>query len=166
MPLIECFQVALSRLFPDLTGGKSVNNDETDLSDVHESPRAAEKRPGEDLEISNAKHQKIDDENRCSSIKYDDVIKLSHGFGSLGEKQFADHMRSSLTLFIKLLKPPSQESSTLGPEVALTALSTLCIIFCRYPHMDLSIQIFHQMYEWVPWVCEQVGCQLCMSFKL
>ncbi|XP_075094243.1 serine/threonine-protein kinase ATR-like isoform X1 [Nicotiana tabacum] len=155
MPLIECFQVALSRLFPDLTGGKSVNNDETDLSDVHESPRAAEKRPGEDLEISNAKHQKIDDENRCSSIKYDDVIKLSHGFGSLGEKQFADHMRSSLTLFIKLLKPPSQESSTLGPEVALTALSTLCIIFCRYPHMDLSIQIFHQMYEWVPWVCEQ-----------
>lgn len=162
MPLIECFQVALSRLFPDLTRGESVNNGGKGLSDVHESPRAAEKRPGEDLEISNAKHQKIDDENRYSSMKYEDVIQLSYGFGSLGEKQYADHMHNSLTLFIKLLKPPSQESSSLGPEVALTALSTLCIVFCRYPQAELSIQIFHQMNEWVPWVCEEVGGQLGM----
>ncbi|XP_055815485.1 serine/threonine-protein kinase ATR isoform X2 [Solanum dulcamara] len=157
MPLIECFQVALSRLFPDLTRGESVNNGVKGLSDVHESPRAAEKRPGEDLEISNAKHQKIDGENRYSSMKYEDVIQLSYGFGSLGEKQYADHMHNSLTLFIKLLKPPSQESSSLGPEVALTALSTLCIVFCRYPQAELSIQIFHQMNEWVPWVCEEAN---------
>ncbi|MCD7463303.1 hypothetical protein HAX54_050313 [Datura stramonium] len=155
MPLIECFRVALSRLFPDLTGGESVNNGGKGLSDVHESPRAAEKRPGEELEISNVKHQKIDDGNRYSSMKYEDVIKLSYGFGSLGEKQYADHMHNSLTLFIKLLNPPSQESSSLGPEVALTALSTLCIVFCRYPQAQLSIQIFHRMYEWVPWVCEE-----------
>ncbi|XP_059314440.1 serine/threonine-protein kinase ATR isoform X2 [Lycium ferocissimum] len=155
MPLIECFQVALSKLFPDLSGVESVTNDGKGLSDVHESPRIAEKRPGEYLEISNAKHQKIDDENRYSSTNYEDVIKLSYGFSSLGKKQYADHMHNSLTRFIKLLKPPSQESSSLGPEVALTALSTLCIVFCRHPQAELSIQIFHQMYEWVPWLCEE-----------
>ncbi|KAH0698336.1 hypothetical protein KY290_016254 [Solanum tuberosum] len=155
LPLIECFQVALSRIFPDLARGESVNNGGKGLSDVHENPRAAEKRPGEDLESSNAKHQKIDDENRYSSMKYEDVI--SYGFGSLGEKQYADHMHNSLTLFIKLLKPPSQESSSLGPEIALTALSTLCIAFCRYPQAELSIQIFRQMYEWIPWVCEEAN---------
>ncbi|PHT64079.1 Serine/threonine-protein kinase ATR [Capsicum annuum] len=159
-PLIQCFQVALCRLFPDLTGGESVNNGGKGLSEVHESPRTAEKRPGEDLDISNAKHQKIDDENRHSSMKSDDMIKLSYAFVSLGEKQYADHMHNSLTWFVKLLKPPSQESSSLGPEVALTALSTLCIVFCRYPQVELSIQIFHQMYEWVPWVCEEANQKL------
>ncbi|CAN4107316.1 unnamed protein product [Withania somnifera] len=134
MPLVECFQVALSRLFPDLTGVESVNNGGKGLSDVHEN--------------SNAKHQKIDDENRYSSMKYKNVIKFSYGFGSLGEKQYSDHMHNSLTLFVKLLKPPSPESSSLGPEVALTALSTLCIVFCRYPQAELSIQIFCKMYEW------------------
>ncbi|CAN4112596.1 unnamed protein product [Withania somnifera] len=166
MPLVECFQVALSRLFPDLTGGESVNNGVKGLFDVHESPRAAEKRPGEDLEISNSKHQKINDENRYSSMKYEDVTKLGYGIGSLGEKQYADHMLNTLTLFIKLLKPPSQDSSSLGPEVSLTALSTLCIVFCRYPQAELSIQIFHQMYEWVPWVCEEANQKLSIPIDL
>lgn len=163
MPLIECFQVALSRIFPGLTRDERVNNGGKGLSDVHEHLRAAEKRPGEDLESLNAKHLKIfDDENRYSSIKYEDVIKLSYGFGYLGEKQYADHMHNSLTLFIELLKPPSQESSSLGPEIALTALSTLCIAFCRYPQAELSLQIFRQIFEWIPWVCEEVGGQFCL----
>ncbi|XP_019067489.2 serine/threonine-protein kinase ATR isoform X2 [Solanum lycopersicum] len=158
MPLIECFQVALSRIFPGLTRDERVNNGGKGLSDVHEHLRAAEKRPGEDLESLNAKHLKIfDDENRYSSIKYEDVIKLSYGFGYLGEKQYADHMHNSLTLFIELLKPPSQESSSLGPEIALTALSTLCIAFCRYPQAELSLQIFRQIFEWIPWVCEEAN---------
>ncbi|XP_027767685.1 serine/threonine-protein kinase ATR isoform X2 [Solanum pennellii] len=157
VPLIECFQVALSRIFPGLTRDERVNNGGKGLPDVHENPRAAEKRPGEDLESLNAKHLKIDDENRYSSIKYEDVIKLSYGFGSLGEKQYADHMHNSLTLFIELLKPPSQESSSLGPEIALTALSTLCIAFCRYPQAELSVKIFRQIFEWIPWVCEEAN---------
>nr|XP_019067489.1 serine/threonine-protein kinase ATR isoform X2 [Solanum lycopersicum] len=158
VPLIECFQVALSRIFPGLTRDERVNNGGKGLSDVHEHLRAAEKRPGEDLESLNAKHLKIfDDENRYSSIKYEDVIKLSYGFGYLGEKQYADHMHNSLTLFIELLKPPSQESSSLGPEIALTALSTLCIAFCRYPQAELSLQIFRQIFEWIPWVCEEAN---------
>ncbi|TMX00805.1 hypothetical protein EJD97_000115 [Solanum chilense] len=157
VPLIECFQVALSRIFPGLTRDERVNNGGKGLSDVHENLRAAEKRPGEDLESLNAKHLKIDDENRYSSIKYEDVIKLSYGFGSLGEKEYAGHMHNSLTLFIELLKPPSQESSYLGPEIALTALSTLCIAFCRYPQAELSVQIFRQIFEWIPWVCEEAN---------
>ncbi|PQQ14473.1 serine/threonine-protein kinase ATR isoform X1 [Prunus yedoensis var. nudiflora] len=70
-------------------------------------------------------------------------------------EDYADYMHQSLLSFVEILKSPGVNPDSLRPEVALTALSMLCIAFCRYPETNLSQSIFNQMYAWIPWVCQQ-----------
>ncbi|XP_031124475.1 serine/threonine-protein kinase ATR isoform X2 [Ipomoea triloba] len=170
VPLIECFEVALSSLQSNISGGEMVNDGgvclSTSNSSVSENPRVGEKRPQDSMETSKAKLQKFEGEFVGSGMKCEDLNKLIYESPFMRDKEYANYMHSSLKMFVQLLKPLSDRDNSLGPEVALTALSTLCIVFCKYPCNNLLLQIFQHMCEWVPWIDEQVQQGLPLLFDL
>lgn len=157
--LIDCLQVALSILGPDLVGGRTTNNSCQSLSTLSdksiENSRVGEKRPIQDVDSFKTKRQKIDEEilNPDSNIQ----VEWNHTHIVTCETEdYANHMHKSLLSFAECLKSPGVSPNSLRPGLALTALSMLCIAFCRYPETNMSLCIFHQMYAWIPWICQQV----------
>ncbi|KAI4350245.1 hypothetical protein L6164_004717 [Bauhinia variegata] len=155
-PLIKCFQVALSTLGPNLVGGMQGNNKTSTLLDDKsiESTRLRQKRPIQDLEGLKIKRQKLREEIVVASACLEAECKYSP-IVSCQREDYANHMNKSLLSFIELLHPPTIKSGSLRPEVALPALSMLCIAFSFYPETNLSLSIFQQMYAWLPWIVEQ-----------
>nr|GMD40351.1 serine/threonine-protein kinase ATR [Ipomoea batatas] len=66
VPLIECFEVALSSLQSNISGGEMVNDGgvvfSTSSSSVYENPRVGEKRPQDSMETCKEKLQKFEGE--------------------------------------------------------------------------------------------------------
>ncbi|KAI3970229.1 hypothetical protein MKW92_002026 [Papaver armeniacum] len=54
--------------------------------------------------------------------------------------------------------------STLTPDIAVTALSMLCIIFCNYPKTCLALTIFRQVCDWMPWISEHFESITILNF--
>ncbi|KAL0422946.1 UNVERIFIED_CONTAM: Serine/threonine-protein kinase ATR [Sesamum latifolium] len=152
--LIDCFKVAVSRLGPNFVGRIMTRDNHTGLSESredseqecsevgnkHEGSEIGRKRPIQNIETLKTKRQKMD--NFSSTTCQD-------------EKEYADFMCTSLNLLLEFLKPPGENSDSLREEVALTAISTLCIVFSELPHSDLSLSIFQQMCKWISWMLEQ-----------
>ncbi|CAL9022861.1 unnamed protein product [Prunus brigantina] len=156
--LIDCLQVALSILGPDLVGLRIANSNCQSISALTdksiENSRVGEKRPIQDVDTFKIKRQKVDKEIMSSDSNFQVERKRTHTVACERE-DYADYMHQSLLSFVEILKSPAVNPDSLRPEVALTALSMLCIAFCRYPETNLSQSIFNQMYAWIPWVCQQ-----------
>ncbi|KAI3718255.1 hypothetical protein L6452_19118 [Arctium lappa] len=157
--LIECFQVALSILDPDLVGETTNAEDclDASLSRVSgcEAVRVGEKRPVHLTNVLKVKRQKVDgSENFKPALQ--NVNKVDYP-PCEGKKEYAEYIGSSLRLFIDCLEPPGGKANVLEPEVSLTALSMLCIVFCKYHWANFSIHISRLMLEWIPWICEQAN---------
>ncbi|KAJ6365384.1 hypothetical protein OIU76_030204 [Salix suchowensis] len=156
--LIDCFHVALSILGPDRVGGRMENNDGVRLSvsgDITvQNSSVGKKRHSQNVDTIQTKRRKVDDDVMASDPSVPAECKLPSIVNSKREEEYADCMHKSLVSFLELLKPPTKPDS-LRPDVALAALSMLCIAFCRFPTTYLSICIFQQMHAWIPWLCEQ-----------
>ncbi|KAK4847635.1 hypothetical protein QYF36_004185 [Acer negundo] len=159
-PLIDCFQVALYILDPDLVGGRRTTNDvsldlSTSVDNSVENNRVGEKRHVHDVNTFNIKRQKVDEGIMVSDANVPVEHKPTRIFDCERKEEYADYMHASLLSFVELLDPPSVKLGSLRPDVAVTALSMLCIAFSKYPQTNISLCIFRKMYAWIPWICEQ-----------
>ncbi|CBI37818.3 unnamed protein product, partial [Vitis vinifera] len=155
LPLIDCFQVALSILGPDCVGAKT-------------SDTIGGKRPIQDQDTCKSKRQKLEEESMASNAEVHVSCKLSHIVTCEREQEHANYMHTSLLSFVELLKPTVVKDTPFRPEVSLTALSMLCIVFSKYPQTNLSLFITQQIYAWIPWICEQVkqGCSIALDLSI
>jgi len=158
--LQDCFKVALSVLGPDLVGGRAL----CDIS-VRQSPasdklsggsRSGSKRSAEDIGASNVKRKKAGGDEVVCDFDEQAACMSSQLLLEQNEK-YASDVRASLLSYVEFLKPSSLNTELVGGEVALTALSTLCIVFCKYPITNLSLSFLQLILLWIPWIHEQVG---------
>lgn len=149
-PLIECIRVAISIVGSDFARDDSLGDrgipfaigKEPDVSEV------GRKRSVQDHYFIQSKRRKTSEFGANKQA----------GAGILDgqqDKQFACIFYSQINSFINLLKPDT-EASSLRPEIAIVALSQLCIAFHGFPDTSLSIAIFQQVLSWIPWICNQV----------
>ncbi|XP_026454641.1 serine/threonine-protein kinase ATR-like [Papaver somniferum] len=82
------------------------------------------------------------------------------------DNEHVDSMRDSLLSFVGFLKPSGINESMLTPEIAVTALSMLCIIFCNYPKTCLALTIFREACDCMPWISEQAKRSRSIEFDL
>ncbi|CDP14533.1 unnamed protein product [Coffea canephora] len=160
--LIDCFQVAISRLRLDFWGGGLANDCSVSSSGDNENKnlRTTEKRPAMDSEYTDSKRQKIVDEREDFITNCKGVHDVANKLITAGEREYADYMHSLLSLFVEDLAPPFEKASSLNPEVELAALIALCVVFCEYPQLNISLSIFRQFYKWIPWIAEQENKEL------
>lgn len=118
--------------------------------------RVREKRPIQDVEASKAKRQKVDEEIMASDTGKQTEQKHIRVVACEREEDYADYMHTSLLSFIEFLKSPAVGPGSLRPGIALTALSMLCITFCRYPETNMALRIFQELYSWIPWILAEV----------
>lgn len=154
--LADCFHVAISRLAPHFVGEGVANHCSTDLltsgDGERKSLRIRGKRPALDVEPSFTKRQKLVGEEKDFGISCQNINQ----FACAGEREHACHVFNSLNQFVEDLVPSVLKINSLNPEVALTALSTLSIAFCEYPHLSLSLCISRQLSHWIRWMSDQV----------
>ncbi|CAM8899357.1 unnamed protein product [Rhodiola kirilowii] len=150
--LINCFQVALSRLGPDCVGEKLNDCDVMGVStsSIDQFSRVGEKRYLQDVETKNCKRQKRGD------VTHDmgSVDSVAHQDG--GEREYASRMREAFGKLIEHLTPLDINTGGLKPEVALAALSVLCISFSKYPKTTMFRRIYQDLYAWLPWISNKV----------
>ncbi|CAL5378051.1 unnamed protein product [Camellia sinensis] len=132
--LIDCLRIVLSTISLDIVEEASTDDGNMHLSTPnhsgYESLRVGGKRPVQDFNTSKPKRQKLNQEVITSDANSQDANKIASEFNC-------------------------GKANSLSPEVALTALSTLSIVFCIYPRTGLSSCIFGKMREWIPWIYEQ-----------
>ncbi|XP_061337449.1 serine/threonine-protein kinase ATR [Gastrolobium bilobum] len=156
LPLIECFQVALSTLGPCLVGGIQGNKKTLAYEDTSiESLRLGQKRPIQDMDNLKIKRQKLNEETVVADASLEMECKYSCIVACQRVEDYANHMNKSLLSFVQSLNAPTIRPGYLRPDIALSALSMLCIAFSIYPETDLSLRIFQQMLAWLPWIAEQ-----------
>ncbi|KAJ1436334.1 Zinc finger C2H2-type [Sesbania bispinosa] len=161
LPLIECFQVALSTLAPHLVVGIRGHNKTLTMLPYEdkstESMRLGQKRPIQDMDNLKIKRQKLQEDIVVADASLEVECKYSCTVTFQRVEEYANHMNKSLHSFVQSLNAPAVRPSSLRPDIALSALSMLCIAFSIYPEIDLSLRIFQQMLAWLPWIAEQVG---------
>ncbi|CAJ1977648.1 unnamed protein product [Sphenostylis stenocarpa] len=159
LPLIECFQVALSTLGPHFVGGILTKNEDLAVLPVEdksiESTRLGEKRPNLDMDNLSIKRQKLNKEIVVANANHEVECKSSYVVTCQRVEGYASHMNKSLISFVDSLNAPAVRLDSLRPDIALSALSMLCITFSIYPEIDLSLRIFQQMLAWLPWIADQ-----------
>lgn len=169
MPLIECFEVALSTLGPHLVRGILGNNDDLTLLASEdksvEGTRLGHKRSIQDMDNLSIKRQKLNEEVVVEDDSLDVECKSSYVVTCQTIEGYASHMNKSILSFVDSLNAPVVRPGSLRPEIALSALSILCINFSVYPEIDLSLRIFQQMLAWLPWIADKVG-RYCLKFLL
>ncbi|KAK4477252.1 hypothetical protein RD792_016466 [Penstemon davidsonii] len=168
--VIDCLKVAVSRLGPNLVGRLMLDDNRTSTfvsrDNEHDSSKVGGKRPVQEIETSERKRQKIHNMHKDSGATSQDVCTSVSCFTEVREKEYADYMCTSLNLLVKFLKPPEDLSNSLRTEIALTAISSLCIVFSEYPHTELSHCIFRQMCKWISWISDQVKQELPFPLDL
>lgn len=159
--MIECFQVAVSTLGPHLVGGTQGNNKNGALLSNENKPIErtghGQKRSIQDMDNFKIKRQRLSKEIDVADASIEVECKYSCIVTCQRVEDYASHMNKSLLSFIQSLNAPAVGPGSLKPDIALSALSVLCIAFSIYPESDVSIRIFEQMLAWLPWITEQVG---------
>ncbi|XP_068493011.1 serine/threonine-protein kinase ATR isoform X2 [Phaseolus vulgaris] len=159
LPLIECFEVALSTLGPHFVRGILGNNEDLTVlaseDTSTESTRLGQKRPIRDMDILSMKRQKLNEEIVVADASLDMECRSGYIVTCQTVEGYASHMNKSLISFVDSLNAPAVRPGSLRPEIALSALSILCITFSIYPEIDLSLRIFQQMLAWLPWIADQ-----------
>jgi len=103
------------------------------------------------------KRQKLNEEVVVTDGNLDVECKSSYVVTCQTVEGYASHMNKSILSFVDSLSAPAVRPGPLRPEIALSALSILCITFSVYPEIDLSLRIFQQMLAWLPWIADKVG---------
>ncbi|GLT42972.1 hypothetical protein SLA2020_169490 [Shorea laevis] len=166
--LIDCFRVALCILGPDHFGGGTTAHNVLDLSTSGDKSieilKVGEKRHNCDIDTFSNKRQKVDGQILVSNANGPGITRF---VTYEREEGYADSMYKSLLSFVELLNPITKPNSLI-PDVALTALSMLCIAFSRYPQIHMSQFIFKQMVSWIPWICEQAkaGSSIALDISI
>ncbi|XP_027934179.1 serine/threonine-protein kinase ATR isoform X2 [Vigna unguiculata] len=159
LPLIECFEVALSTLGPHLVRGILGNTEDlTVLASEDKSiegTRLGHKRSIQDMDNLSIKRQKLNEEVVVTDGNLDVECKSSYVVTCQTVEGYASHMNKSILSFVDSLSAPAVRPGPLRPEIALSALSILCITFSVYPEIDLSLRIFQQMLAWLPWIADK-----------
>ena len=143
LPLIDCFQAALSIPGPNCVGAKTSDTSvvsSTSSDKKIENVRVRGKRPIQDQDIWKSKRQKLEEESMASDVEVHVSCKLSHIVTCERGQEHANYMHISLLSFVELLKPHVVKDKPFRPEVSLTALSMLCIVFSKYQYV-----IFHHL---------------------
>ena len=144
LPLIDCFQAALSIPGPNCVGAKTSDTSvvsSTSSDKKIENVRVRGKRPIQDQDICKSKRQKLEEESMASDVEVHVSCKLSHIVTCERGQEHANYMHISLLSFVELLKPHVVKDKPFRPEVSLTALSMLCIVFSKYPQTNMSFFI-------------------------
>ncbi|KAK7390797.1 hypothetical protein VNO78_18880 [Psophocarpus tetragonolobus] len=162
LPLIECFQVALSTLGSHLVGGIQRNNKNLTVFASEDNPIVStsllgQKRPIQDMDNLSIKRQKLNEEIVVADTSIEVECKSSCIVTCQRVEGYASHMNKSLLSFVESLHAPGVKPGSLRPDIALSALSVLCISFSIYPETDLSLRIFQQMLAWLPWIAGQAN---------
>ncbi|MED6198219.1 hypothetical protein PIB30_064049 [Stylosanthes scabra] len=161
LPLIDCFQAALSTLDPHLVGGVQGNSNTlttlTTKDQRIQSMRLGLKRPIQEIDNPTIKRQKVNEEIAVSDASLEMECKYSGIVTCQRVEDYAKDMNKSLLSFVQSLNPPAVGVALLSlrPEAALSALSMMCITFSIYPETDIYLRIFQQMHAWLPWIVEQ-----------
>ena len=157
-PLIECIRVAISILHSDFVREDGLCDRGVSLTVGKEldMPQVGKKRSVQDSYYIQLKRQRTIDIGAIPSANEHIAAKITEFSPDEQDKQCAGILHSQLATFITLLKPENIEASTLRPEIAIAALSLLCIAFHGFPDTSLSISIFQQVLSWMPWICNQV----------
>ncbi|CAK8574214.1 unnamed protein product [Lathyrus sativus] len=160
LPMIECFQVAVSTLGPHLVGGIQGNDKNGALLSNENKPIErtghGQKRSIQDMDNFKIKRQRLSKEIDVVDASIEVECKYNCIVTCQRVEDYANHMNKSLLSFIQSLNAPAVGPGSLKPDIALSALSVLCIAFSIYPESDMSIRIFEQMLAWLPWITEQV----------
>ncbi|GAU18055.1 hypothetical protein TSUD_51660, partial [Trifolium subterraneum] len=159
-PLIECFQVAVSTLGPHHFGGIPQGNNKNvalllNENKSIESIRHGQKRSIQDMDNLKIKRQKLNEEIDFTDASIEVQLKYSCIVTCQTLEDYAHHMNKSLLSFVQSLNAPGVGPGSLRPDIALPALSILCVAFSIYPESDLSVRIFQQMLAWLSWIAEQ-----------
>ncbi|CAN1771051.1 Serine/threonine-protein kinase ATR [Linum perenne] len=158
--LIDCFQVALSVLGSDRIDGRLPNTSSVHLSTSDdkstEQPRVGEKRHINETDYIFSKRLKLDDDMVDPDASELPKCKWSHIVNIDSDDAYAGSIHASLLSLIEQLKCPSTLRDSVRPEMALTALSMLCIAFSRQPDTNLWASTIEVMHSWILWICNQV----------
>ncbi|GAA0146257.1 non-receptor serine/threonine protein kinase [Lithospermum erythrorhizon] len=158
--LKEYLQAVFSRFGYDPDGNVAEIGGKSDLADSgYKKFQVGEKRPTQGLDLSSSKRQKSEDGYTNLNIGCQNVD--SFVFEYTGDPEHADYMQNLLTRFVDLLKPPSGQQRLLRPELALRAISSLCIVCCEHSNRHLSVHAIRLLLQWFPWMFEQVVIVLC-----
>ncbi|KAL9254687.1 Serine/threonine-protein kinase ATR-like protein [Drosera capensis] len=162
--LQECLEVAFSVLGADRVGG-AIGNDTVDQlvvkSQALECHGVGDKRPAQELKNSKSKRQKADQGTMIHESDY-----LTSQITAESIEKYAYSVRSFLVPLVDLLVPHGDKSNLIGLEVAVTALSILCLVFSKFPKTNMSLNVFKKMQLWIPWICEQANQSSSIRFDL
>lgn len=168
--LIDCFQVVLLELGPDHVGGRVINDSNMGLSSGGakqvENFRVGEKRPIHDVDVLNIKRQKVDEKIMAFDATMQVEEKHAYIVTCETKEDYATYMHTSILSFLEFLKSSAVRPDTSRLDLALTALSMLCIAFSSYSETNLSLSIFEQMFSWMPWILEQVYKLIVVNFPI
>ncbi|WOK94665.1 serine/threonine-protein kinase ATR isoform X1 [Canna indica] len=168
VPLIECFRVAV-----DILHSSSSSEDEGNVSI---GMSLASSKACFLPKVGDKRLAKTDTEFQCKRQKTTEAyVKCASNFllgaecTSLVKKQKKEsenELWRSISFVLELSKPGDSKASALKPETAITALSSLCLVFSSYPGASLSSNIIHQVLSWMPWICKQAKGSSLLSFDL
>ncbi|XP_048234616.1 serine/threonine-protein kinase ATR isoform X1 [Ricinus communis] len=169
--LVDCLHVTLLILGPERVGGGVVNKVSVALPTSYyvsiEHTRVGEKRCIQDLDTIKNKRVRFERNVMVSDADILEESKLTRIVSfEREEEEYADLMHASLLSLLDILQSSPSECKSLIPDVALAALSMLCISFCRYPMTIMSLCIFQQMHSWIPWICEQARRGVLFTFDI
>ncbi|KAL4186626.1 hypothetical protein AMTRI_Chr09g34870 [Amborella trichopoda] len=176
LELVDCIQVVINSLGPFNSGGKFDNGSmqaswSASCDRELETVSVGEKRVAHsNIDNLKSKRQRIEKDGLLSDVNFrigdenhptEDLPRISHlpniissAFDS-DKISYANYWRGMLIEFIGLLNSGELENRPLTRENAVMALSILCIVFSNDPYSTLTVQIFQQVLEWIPWIFEQ-----------
>ncbi|KAK9109353.1 hypothetical protein Sjap_017413 [Stephania japonica] len=168
-PLVDCLQVAIGVLGPDHFGGKEIDgaymNGSTSSSKENDKLKIGEKRPALGEKTFKNKRQKTKKglSHPDNQVYMKPELTSMHVFE---RHEYLDYIHGLLASFVDLLKPGDFQGKPLRSEVALMALSMLCLAFVNYPQMSMSHSVFQLMHSWIPWIYEQAYASSSIPFDL
>lgn len=152
LQLLECFRTVLEVLGPGCVRGETTKCNSHIL--------AASDRPVQGMNVG--KKRNISDESTYKRKRQkvgDDIqrgVYFSPEFADETDGKDAASLREMLISTVESLKRPPAEPSLLQTEISIVALSMLTKAFCFCPWTGIAHRLFHQMYDWIPWIVEQV----------
>ncbi|KAL1193295.1 Serine/threonine-protein kinase ATR [Cardamine amara subsp. amara] len=162
LQLIECFRTVLEVLCPGCVRG------ETTKCNSHIS--AASDRPVQGINVGQKRHIRDGSTYKRKRQKVGDDIQrgvsFAPEFSDETDGKDAASLHEMLISTVESLKPPSAEPSLLRTEISIVALSMLTNAFCFCPCTGITHRLFHQMYDWIPWITEQVKKENPIMFDI
>ncbi|PIA56742.1 hypothetical protein AQUCO_00700831v1 [Aquilegia coerulea] len=170
LALVDCIRVTIGVLGFDRVGESFTDCDSEDVSNPGtkgiESLKVGEKRRALSVDSLINKRHKVGEEVSVFSADAQTRSEFPCIYTIETDKEYVDYVWGSFVLFVGLLNPGTVEANPLKPEIALSALSMLCLAICNYQSNDLSLRIFKQINAWMPWICKRAEESSSITFDM